>query len=73
MPNGARLMSHRECADRPRRCRSTEVELKFLCLAYLDCDLLPGPDVASRYNALAEAMTTAGVIVDSDKLGPNGR
>jgi hypothetical protein len=47
--------------------------MKFLCLAYLDRDPLPGPDVASRYNALAEAMTTAGVIVDSDKPGPNGR
>jgi hypothetical protein len=47
--------------------------MKFLCLAYYDRDLLPGPDVASRYHALAQAMTTAGVIVDSDKLGPNGR
>jgi hypothetical protein len=39
--------------------------MKFLCLAYLDRGLSPGPDVASRYSALAEAMITAGVIVDS--------
>ena len=39
--------------------------MKFLCLAYLDRGLSPGPDVASRYGALADAMITAGVIVDA--------
>jgi hypothetical protein len=45
--------------------------MKFLCLAYLDRGLSPGPDVASRYGALAEAMIIAGVIVDSGQLAPS--
>lgn len=45
--------------------------MKFLCLAYLDRGLSPGPDVASRYGALTEAMVTAGVIVDSGQLAPS--
>ena len=47
--------------------------MKFLCLAYLDRGLSPGPDVASRSGAPAEAMITACVIVDSGQLAPNGR
>jgi hypothetical protein len=45
--------------------------MKFLCLAYLDRGLSPGPDVASRYGALAEAMIIAGVIVDGGQLAPS--
>jgi hypothetical protein len=45
--------------------------MKFLCLAYLDRGRSPGPDVAAQYGELAQAMTTAGVIVDSGQLAPS--
>jgi hypothetical protein len=45
--------------------------MKFLCLAYLDRGLSPGPDLAGRYGALAEAMIIAGVIVNSGQLAPS--
>jgi hypothetical protein len=42
--------------------------MKFLCLAYLDRGLFPGPGVAADYAALGEAMREAGVFVDSGQL-----
>jgi hypothetical protein len=42
--------------------------MKFLCLAYLDRGLAPGPDVGAEYGALGEAMRAAGVFVDSGQL-----
>jgi hypothetical protein len=44
--------------------------MKFLCLAYLDRGLSPGPDVAAEYGALSEAMRAAGAYVDSGQLSP---
>ena len=44
--------------------------MKFLCLAYLDRGLSPGPGVAADYGALGEAMRAAGVFVDSGQLSP---
>ena len=44
--------------------------MKFLCLAYLDRGLAPGPDVAAEYGALGEAMREADVFVDSGQLSP---
>ena len=44
--------------------------MKFLCLAYLDRGLSPGPGVAAEYGALAEAMRAAGVFIDSGQLSP---
>jgi hypothetical protein len=44
--------------------------MKFLCLAYLDRSLSPGPGVAAGYGALREAMRAAGVFVDSSQLSP---
>jgi hypothetical protein len=44
--------------------------MKFLCLAYLDRGLSPGPGVAADYGALGEAMREAGVFVDSGQLSP---
>jgi hypothetical protein len=46
--------------------------MKFLCLAYLDRGLAPPPGVAAEYGALAQAMRTAGVLVDSGQLSPAG-
>ena len=42
--------------------------MKFLCLAYLDRGLAPGPDVAAQYGDLGQAMRAAGVAVDSGQL-----
>jgi hypothetical protein len=42
--------------------------MKFLCLAYLDRGLSPGPDVATKYGELLQAMKFAGVIIDSGQL-----
>jgi hypothetical protein len=44
--------------------------MKFLCLAYLDRGLSPGPSVAAEYGALGEAMRAAGVFIDSGQLSP---
>lgn len=44
--------------------------MKFLCLAYLDRGLAPGPGVAAEYGALGRAMQAAGVFVDSGQLSP---
>jgi len=44
--------------------------MKFLCLAYLDRGLFPGPGVVADYAALGEAMREAGVFVDSGQLSP---
>jgi hypothetical protein len=44
--------------------------MKFLCLAYLDRSLSPGPDVAAEYGVLGQAMRAAGVFVDSGQLSP---
>jgi hypothetical protein len=44
--------------------------MEFLCLAYLDRGLSPGPGVAAEYGALGEAMRAAGVFVDSGQLSP---
>jgi hypothetical protein len=44
--------------------------MKFLCLAYLDRGLFPGPGAAADYAALGEAMREAGVFVDSGQLSP---
>jgi len=44
--------------------------MKFLCLAYLDRGLSPGPGVAAEYGALGQAMRAAGVFVDSGQLSP---
>jgi hypothetical protein len=50
-----------------RRSLTAEV---FLCLAYLDRGLAPGPGVAAEYGVLDEAMREAGVFVDSGQLSP---
>jgi len=44
--------------------------MRFLCLAYLDRGLFPGPGVAADYAVLAQAMLEAGVFVDSGQLSP---
>jgi hypothetical protein len=44
--------------------------MKFLCLAYPDRGLSPGPGVAAEYGALGKAMRAAGVFVDSGQLSP---
>lgn len=44
--------------------------MKFLCLAYLDRGLSPGPAVAADYGALGKAMRAAGVFVDNGQLSP---
>jgi hypothetical protein len=44
--------------------------MKFLCLAYLDRGLAPGPGVAAEYGALGGAMREAGVFIDSGQLSP---
>jgi NAD(P)H-dependent FMN reductase len=44
--------------------------MKFLCLAYLDRGLAPGPSVAAEYGTLGAAMRKAGVFVDSGQLSP---
>jgi hypothetical protein len=42
--------------------------MKFLCLAYLERGLFPGPGVAAGYGALTAAMREAGVYIDSGQL-----
>jgi hypothetical protein len=42
--------------------------MKFMCLAYLDRDLTPGPDAAAQYPLLGRAMGEAGVFVDMGQL-----
>jgi hypothetical protein len=46
--------------------------MKFVCLAYLDRGLFPGPGVAAEYAAMTEAMRSAGVYVDSGQLSAPG-
>ncbi len=38
--------------------------MKYMCLAYLDRGLTPGPDAAAQYPLLGRAMGEAGVFVD---------
>lgn len=45
-----------------------EKTMKFLCLAYLDRGLSPGPDVVAEYGAMTHAMQAAGGYVDSGQL-----
>jgi len=42
--------------------------MKFMCLAYLDRGLTPGPDAAGQYPLLGQAMGQAGVFVDMGQL-----
>jgi hypothetical protein len=42
--------------------------VKFMCLAYLDRGLTPGPDAAPQYPLLGRAMREAGVYVDMGQL-----
>jgi hypothetical protein len=42
--------------------------VKFMCLAYLDRGLTPGPDAAAQYPLLGRAMGEAGVYVDMGQL-----
>lgn len=42
--------------------------MKFMCLAYLDRGLTPGPDAAAQYPVLGKAMGEAGVYVDMGLL-----
>jgi hypothetical protein len=42
--------------------------MKFMCLAYLDRGLTPGPDAAAQYPLLGRAMGEAGVFVDMGQL-----
>jgi hypothetical protein len=42
--------------------------MKFMCLAYLDRGLTPGPDAAAQYPLLGRAMREAGVFVDMGQL-----
>jgi hypothetical protein len=42
--------------------------MKFMCLAYLDRGLTPGPDAAAQYPPLGRAMGQAGVFVDMGQL-----
>jgi hypothetical protein len=42
--------------------------MKFMCLAYLDRGLTPGPDAAALYPQLGRAMVEAGVYVDMAQL-----
>jgi hypothetical protein len=42
--------------------------MKFMCLAYLDRGLTPGPDSAAQYPPLAQAMREAGAFVDMGQL-----
>lgn len=42
--------------------------MKFLCLAYLDRNMSPGPDTAAEYPQLGRAMGEAGVYVDMAQL-----
>ncbi len=42
--------------------------MKFLCLMYLDRELTPPADAVAQYGALREAMSDAGVFLDSGQL-----
>jgi hypothetical protein len=42
--------------------------MKYLCLAYLDRGLAPGPDAFAQYGALRQAMHERGVFVDMGQL-----
>jgi hypothetical protein len=42
--------------------------VKFMCLAYSDRGLTPGPDVAAQYQLLGQAMRQAGAYVDTGQL-----
>ena len=42
--------------------------MKFLCLAYLDRGLSPGPDAFAQYGTMREEMVAAGVFVDAGQL-----
>jgi hypothetical protein len=42
--------------------------MKFMCLAYLDRGLTPGPDTAAQYPLLGRAMREAGVYVEMGQL-----
>ncbi len=44
--------------------------MKFMCLAYLDRGLSPGPDAAAQYPPLGQAMVEAGVFIDMGQLVP---
>jgi hypothetical protein len=42
--------------------------VKFMCLAYLDRGMTPGPDAAAQYPPLGKAMREAGAYVDMGQL-----
>ena len=42
--------------------------MKFMCLAYLDRGMTPGPDAAAQYPLLGKAMREAGAYVDMGQL-----
>lgn len=46
--------------------------MRFLCLAYLDRGLAPGPDAMTQTQALGQAMRDGGVFVDAGRLAARG-
>ena len=46
--------------------------MRFLCLAYLDRGLTPGPDAAAQTQALGQAMRDGGVFVAAGRLADRG-
>jgi hypothetical protein len=42
--------------------------VRFMCLAYLDRGLTPGPDAVAQYQLLGQAMREAGAYVDTGQL-----
>jgi hypothetical protein len=46
--------------------------MRFLCLAYLDRGLTPGPDAMAQTQALGQAMRDGGVFVDAGRLADRG-
>ena len=46
--------------------------MKFMCFAYLDRDMVPGPDAAAQYPPFGRAMHEAGAYIDMGQFAGRG-